>query len=50
MPNLAPKNSKGDPRRRYKRDRRNNVYYDENTIKQRYYWEINWYPIVNDVY
>ncbi|KAJ8674302.1 hypothetical protein QAD02_005564 [Eretmocerus hayati] len=36
MPNLAPKNSKKDPKRR-PMWKRYNTYFDENTIKQRYY-------------
>ncbi|XP_001600138.1 39S ribosomal protein S18a, mitochondrial [Nasonia vitripennis] len=36
MPNLAPPNSKKDPKKRYKW-KAFNTYYDETTIKQKYY-------------
>ncbi|XP_031825638.1 mitochondrial ribosomal protein S18A [Nomia melanderi] len=36
MPNLAPRNSKNDPTRRYQW-KKYNTYYDEETIKQRYW-------------
>lgn len=36
MPNIAPKNSNRDPKKRFGL-KKNNVYYDEDTIKHKFY-------------